>query len=211
MRKTESLRLRRAFTLIELLLVVTIIGILSAILIPTTAAVRVSAKRAQTKVLFAQWATAIEQFRQEYGYYPDVTTPNRLLDPTKFFAALTGRDFAGHELTGPALNGNKRRLALLAVFDTDQLKDAAGHLDNSLTDAFGNSEVVILTDDDGDGLIRRAELVPTAVRPGNRVNGYGPAVAPDPANYPPEGVRAAVLLYSAGRGRGEEDIVCSRR
>ena len=57
------------FTLIELLVVIAIIGILAAILIPTTSSVRISAKRAKTKVQFSQWAAAMEQFRQDYGYY----------------------------------------------------------------------------------------------------------------------------------------------
>ena len=49
----------RAFTLIELFVVIAIIGILAAILIPTIGSARVSAKRAETKVRFGQWAAAM--------------------------------------------------------------------------------------------------------------------------------------------------------
>src|SRR6476646_813608 len=62
------------FTLIELLTVIAIIGILSAILIPTTSSARTAAKKAKTRGQFAQWGAAIEAFRQEYGYYPTFET-----------------------------------------------------------------------------------------------------------------------------------------
>src|SRR5258707_15486382 len=65
---------RRAFTLIELLTVIAVIGILAAILIPTTASARVAANKAKTRGQLAQWAAAIEGFRQEYGYYPPFET-----------------------------------------------------------------------------------------------------------------------------------------
>src|SRR5688572_32855944 len=65
---------RAAFTLVEMLTVIAIIGILAAILIPTTSSARTSARKAKTRGQFAQWSAAIEAFRQEYGYYPTFET-----------------------------------------------------------------------------------------------------------------------------------------
>ena len=75
-RSVPTPRSRRAagFTLIELLTVMAILGILAAILVPTTSAARVAAKKAKTRGQFAQWGAAIEAFRQEYGYYPTFET-----------------------------------------------------------------------------------------------------------------------------------------
>lgn len=60
------------FTLIELLVVIAIIGSLAAIVIPTVGTVRTSANNAKTKTQFSQWASAMELFKQEYGFYPDI-------------------------------------------------------------------------------------------------------------------------------------------
>src|SRR5471030_2679442 len=60
----------RAFTLLELLTVIALIGILAALLFPGIHAARIAADRARTRVQFNQWAAALEGFRSEYGYYP---------------------------------------------------------------------------------------------------------------------------------------------
>ena len=60
----------QAFTLIELLTVIAIIGILAAITIPTVGAVRNSAKKTKTRIQFTQWAAGIRTFKQVYGFYP---------------------------------------------------------------------------------------------------------------------------------------------
>lgn len=199
---------RRAFTLIELLVVIAIIGILAAILIPTVGAVRTSAKRAETKVRFGQWAAAMEQFKQDYGYYPAITTSN-LLDPTKFLAALNAHDYTGTALTGTALNGNTRAIAFYSPADAELVKDAAGATINQLCDPFGNSDVAVLIDANGDGIISGTELVQPSVRAGNSMTGQGTALTPDADNFPSTGIRAGVLFYSAGPGVTSSDLVYS--
>lgn len=66
-------RRRDAFTLVELLVVITIIAILMALLFPAFKGVQNQAKRTQAKNDVTQVATAINAFYTEYGQYPDVS------------------------------------------------------------------------------------------------------------------------------------------
>lgn len=196
------------FTLVELLTVIAIIGILAAILIPTMGGVRNSAKRAQTKIRFSQWAAAMEQFRQEYGYYPAVTSGS-LLDSSAFLGALTAHDSLGAAVSGTDLRGNSKAIVFHGVSESEFAQKAAGTTANELVDAFGNSDIVVLTDADGNGLISGSELVRQAVRSGNAQAGYGTALTPPEDALPATGIRASVIFYSAGQGGTSDDIIYS--
>ena len=63
---------KNAFTLIELLAVVTVIVILSGILIPVAGSVIRQSRIASSKARLWQYITAIENFKAEYSYYPRV-------------------------------------------------------------------------------------------------------------------------------------------
>lgn len=63
---------RRAFTLIELLTVIAIIGILMALLIPVVMSVIERAKRAQAQNDVMQTITGVKGFYTEYSRYPSI-------------------------------------------------------------------------------------------------------------------------------------------
>lgn len=169
----------RAFSLIELLTVVAIIGILAAILIPTSSAARNAATKAKVRVQFSQWGTAIEAFRQEYGYYPTFETAganaNKVNGNTvsattgaalhRFYETLVGVRRDGAALTGlatgnpiPPLGQNTRRIQFINFTDADLVPFST--TDPSLTakrglirDAFDNTDIVVLVDRNLDGRI----------------------------------------------------------
>lgn len=171
--------LRRAFTLIELLAVIAVIGILVAIIIPTTSAARVAANKAKTRTQFAQWAAAIEAFRQEYGYYPTFETTganaNKVNGNTasgtnltavhRFYETLVGTHRDGSALatttTGtppPPQAQNTRRIPFITFTDADIVPVST--TDTTLTakrglirDAFDNTDIVVLVDKNLDGRI----------------------------------------------------------
>jgi prepilin-type N-terminal cleavage/methylation domain-containing protein len=193
---------RRAFSLIELLAVITIIGVLAALVIPTVTAVHVSVDRVRTRVQFEQWTMACAQFRQEYGYLPTLGAGNKLKTPADtlaFVRMLSGRNLDGSEVAAVSdLMGNTKRIAFHAFADSE----FSGGL---LTDAFGNTEFGVLWDTDGDGLVKPG--VDGLAPPVQSVGGAG--IAPSSSDLPASGVRAGVIFYSAGRGSLDSDLILS--
>jgi prepilin-type N-terminal cleavage/methylation domain-containing protein len=195
----------QGFTLIELLTVIAIIGILAAIIIPTVGSVRVNANKAKTKAMFSQWALTMDLFKSEYGYYPTIATNNKLV-PANFFGALTGKTYAGAAITDTAqLYGNKRKLSFYSPANGDV--DTSGNL----LDAFGNTDFVVFTDTDNNGVINTSDTPALALQP--VTNSVGTSLTPTAATFGlPDlttGVRAGVIFYSAGRGNNATDIVTS--
>ncbi len=203
-----------SFTLIELLAVLAVIGILAGILFPALGAARASAQRAATRMQLSRWAAALEQFRQEYGYYPAVGTDGLLAtagDAARLVRTLTGRNPDGSPVADAAdLNGNIRRLSFVGFgsadfVDPDRPGAAPDFSGNELLgDAFGNTEIGVLEDRNGDGLIRPADDgAPAAVRGA----GGGTALVPAAEDLPAGGIRGGVLFYTAGRGATPDDMV----
>ncbi len=63
-------RMRRGFTLVELLVVITIIGILISLLLPAVQAARESARGLQCNNNIKQWALAMYSYESSYGMFP---------------------------------------------------------------------------------------------------------------------------------------------
>jgi prepilin-type N-terminal cleavage/methylation domain-containing protein len=210
-----------AFTLIELLTVIAIIGILAAIIIPTVGAVKTSANKAKTRVQFNQWAAGIGLFKQDYGYYPffSGSTPptndanfdlNNSTTRQRFVEILLGKKVDGTALTnsaqGEPLWQNKRKSSYYSFSDNELVITGTTIVD-AVKDAFGNIQMVGVIDYDGNGIIDNAALV-TNVRAGETAaeSASSPNVRP---TLPAGGVRAGVIFYSPGKGATNTDVVVS--
>ena len=200
----------RGFTLIELLTVIAIIGILAAIIIPTTGAVRTSAKKAQTKSMFSQWSNAYTLFKQEYGFYPDAAGADNKFedsaDTLRFLGAFTAKKVDGTTNADAAdLLGNKRRLKFYGLSDSE-LPATTG----LLTDAFGNTEFGVVIDRNSDGVIKSDETggLPAVAPAGGGAN-FTPSTGSATSDIPTNGVRAGVIFYSAGKDGTGNNVVMS--
>lgn len=180
-----------------------IVALLAAILIPSTASVRITAKRAKTKVQFGQWAGAMEQFRQEYGYYPAIDGGSGGKVVPEFFAgALTGQSLDGSAAASAShLAGNARLLRFYNIGESEMNATR-----RELTDAFGNTDIAVIYDKNGDGMIGSVDGEVVAVRGQNGAGALMPTT--EDLNLG-TGIRAAVIFYSAGNGTAGSDLVFS--
>ncbi|MCF7688053.1 MAG: prepilin-type N-terminal cleavage/methylation domain-containing protein [Cephaloticoccus sp.] len=118
----------QAFTLIELLTVITIIGILSGIVIGVGRHAAESGKVARAQVEMASISTALESYKRQCGDYPRTASAPQLLQ------ALMGK--LGPTLT--PLNPSGRVLLDMALFTTDGAGDPLTDSSLSLADPWGN-------------------------------------------------------------------------
>lgn len=153
---------RRAFTLIELLTVIAIIGILAGILIPAVGMVKQKASIATSKAKISQYLTAIQGFKGEYGYYPFSTIYsadsekelklNVVVNSKSFVETLSARDI-DNPATSVAGDGNRRRIQFYN-FTEDEISDGTEYTEivaNTVIDSFGNNDIRIVFDHDNDG------------------------------------------------------------
>lgn len=191
-------RLSQAFTLLELLVVIVVLGILAALLYPGLSSARRSATKAKMKVQFAQWAAASESFRSEYGHYPLFDANglvNGVINETDhlFHDLLAGRKRSGDALvTGEAALMQNRKRITFHAFGDDELTS-----DGLICDASGSTAVAVLTDRDLDGVIKQGKDF-TALP---ALNGMTPGLV----DFPSLGVRAGIIFYAPAPGATAEN------
>jgi len=197
-RESES---RFAFTVMELLVVIAILSLLVAILIPAVVSSRNAAAKARTRTQFAQWASAIESFRSEYGFYPSWDPANKVNSGVTaadhpFHDVLAGRKRDGSALTSGSLaaSQNKKNISFQPFRADDFGSEGSAGL---LCDGFGDTEIAVLCDRNLDGVINAAEYGDSLPA----VHGITPALA----DFPAEGVRAGVVFYAAAPNATVDD------
>ncbi len=197
-----------AFTLLELLAVIAVIGILAAMIFPAVRSARISAHKARTKVQFSQWSAAMEGFRTEYGYYPVlhssnlVNPPGQTTEPATlhlFHDVLAAKRRDGSALPAYTTGTNaqfpeaqNRKLISFYSFSDADFTNATSPTPYLLHDVFDNTEIAVLVDRNLDGFIKLGSDF--TVLPA--VSGMTPGAA----DFPTSGVRAGVIFYAPAPG-----------
>ncbi|MFN5559268.1 MAG: hypothetical protein ACK5CF_00740 [Opitutaceae bacterium] len=189
-----------------MLSVLGVIAVMGGIALPASRAALEFARSVRTQAQFAQWTAALELHRADLRKLA-VLGAGGLLDSERFAAALTGRDSLARELADDRLNGNVRRRRFMALVPGDWLRLEAPTARAVVVDAFGNSDIGVLYDRDGDGWIRDDERVLPSLRPGNARDGFGEAINALGDRAPePNGLRARIVFVSVGAGGQREAI-----
>ncbi len=146
---------RRGFTLVELLVVITIIAVLVGISVPVYNTVMRNAKKQQANVMCTSIKSCIKSYYAEYSRYPmktdgGATETTALRSDTTIIPALLGTD--------PELN--PRTLRFLPELKQVEKGGANGLIadgeDVSVVDPWGE-ELYIMMDMDGDGKIENPD------------------------------------------------------
>ena len=167
---------KSAFTLIELLMVIAIIGILAGILIPTVGAVKKQANIAASKAQLSNYVNAIGMFKGEYKFYPDFGasvsgdsyTVSLSSSSPVFIQTLSARDTNGDPLstTLAKSTGNRRKIAFHSFSESEFLLNEDDTVStNQLADRFNNVNIKIEIDGDGDGFVRPSAATSTIRTP----------------------------------------------
>lgn len=156
----------RAFTLIELLTVIVIIGVLAGLLLPALKGARDSAKKTKAQTTINGVSIALKAYNNEYGFWPLTASggsvPNAVLTAVqnqRLIELLGGSDVY---LDGSA-GGNPRRIQFLGMktSETNAVSTTAsngvypitsGGGAVNLTDPWNNS-YMFRFDDDGDNKV----------------------------------------------------------
>ena len=157
----------KAFTLIELLMVIAIIAVLAGILLPAIGKVRQMANIAASKSSLYQYTNAIALYKQQYSYLPThlATSENPesyILDLSEnseeFIRTLTAKELNGQKITDPKTlreihNRNGINFLTLSE-DNYYFNEKEQKIDYSqLADKFNNPNIIILMDKTGNDII----------------------------------------------------------
>jgi type II secretory pathway pseudopilin PulG len=153
----------RAFTTLELIVVIATIAILASLILPTFGKVKRSMYANQSKIQFSRYVLGLNAYYREYGYFPQIVssgtalTADTVIELTaasseNLIRALSGKKTDGVNPLPPAdeyLNPNG--IQFTEFSDDDFFKKTDGSIDRTLlADRFNNRTIYLVVEDDSD-------------------------------------------------------------
>lgn len=194
-------RIRTAFTLTELLVVILIIAILIAVLIPTISSVRRSAWAADTRNLISQISNAITRYHQDFNAYPGPFSDGQIVENNFDIGgvdALSGaNDITQTENLTLALLGGLRYQS--GTFDYEIDRSLQGQGAYSLNPGSPRQYSAYLAVGEAN-LARGDAASPSGLMSDNGVQGMTDSIVPEFMDTWPSGDQLPIVYLRARRG-----------
>ena len=164
---------RKAFTLVELLIVITIIGVLVGLIMPAISNAQNNALKTTTRTFL----TAAPRINLAEGSNSE-----------NCVKALTGKDSDGNALSPDDRKALNRRARTYITFNAKNLIKKSADAPWQIVDSFENPNIYICVDADGDGFINQG--FPTVA------DGIDSDLFSELVPNPTKGVRSKVILFT---------------
>jgi prepilin-type N-terminal cleavage/methylation domain-containing protein len=158
----------RGFTLLEIITVLAIVSMVSALVIAGLSAHKKAALIAKTRVQFVQYETAINMYCREYGDLPPFFCDEELVsladgeNASIFIKILSGRDPSGDRLSAEDREKfNPKEKEFHAFSDDEFFMNEDGTRNyTALADAFNNKNIFLIVEDpfDDDTVISKRKF-----------------------------------------------------
>ena len=148
---------RKAFTLVELMIVIAIIGVLASLLTPMISSAYTKALATNSKTFMANMASALERYKEDNGDYPKFLHEPRVNlndadNAASIYKMLAAKNPDGSRLTSADRREFNRRLTTYLDFNMNSVKKIGGKW--KIVDSFGNPNIYVCVDSDSDGFIK---------------------------------------------------------
>ncbi|MDR2371885.1 MAG: type II secretion system GspH family protein [Puniceicoccales bacterium] len=197
----------RAFTTLELIVVIATIAILASLILPTFGKAKRSLYANQSKIQFSRYVFGLNAYYREYSYFPQIVASGTALasesiitlnatSSANLIRALSGKDTDGvNALSSTYEYLNPNGTQFVEFSDDDFAKNADGSINRSLlADRFNNPVINLVVEDDADT---------DAVIPQSVFNSY----ATIKERVPSTGLRERVAIFTVGDNDISIDVV----
>ncbi len=195
------MKAKKAFTLVELLIVIAIIGVLAGMLIPMVSGAYTKARVTNSKTFLANMAAALERYHDEYGFYPEFLTKSARVNlddsdnALRLFKVLTGKTPEDKYLShGEAKELNRKRISFMD-FSMNSIVQRDGKW--KIVDSFENPNIYVCVAPEGSSFIK--DGLPTRKDHVSNLD----EVVPNPKT----GLRAKVVLFTLKKDSEKDNVV----